>query len=155
MNIDKVETASILLSGSDDLGGISAGGYASLNYGVKNESTSPAYVFIRIEMATPGLYEVLDCTDWCELTDLEGENEIILGYGESSELTPVGIGEEVVMSGRLHCLADAVQYSGLSGEDLDIDVEACLVFGTAEDGSGGVAYNTGSLSLWQAYQDNK
>ncbi|MBR1478732.1 MAG: hypothetical protein IJ608_12370 [Lachnospiraceae bacterium] len=35
VNIDKVETSSILLSGSDDLGGIEAGGFASLNYGVK------------------------------------------------------------------------------------------------------------------------
>lgn len=42
-------------------------------------------------------------------------------------MTPVGIGEEVGLSGRLHCLADAVTYSGLSGDDLDIDVHGCLV----------------------------
>ena len=58
-------------------------------------------------------------------------------------------------AGRLHCLADAIQYSSLTGDDLDIDVEACLVYGTAEDGSGGVAYNTGALALWERYLENK
>ena len=154
VNIDKVETATVVLSGSDDLGGISPNGYKAVEYAITNNSTSSAYVFIRIEMATPDLYEVVD-TDWCELTSVEGDNEIILGYGELESLTPVGIGEEVVMSSRLHCLADAVQYSTLTGDDLDIDVHACLVFGTAEDGLGGVAYNTGSLSLWDRYLENK
>jgi len=69
-------------------------------------------------------------------------------------MTPVGIGEEVVMSGRLHCLADAVTYSGLSGDDMDIDVEACLVYGSAEDGES-AEYNKSATALWQAYQDNK
>ena len=155
VNIDKVETATVVLSGSDDLGGISPDGYKAVSYGITNNSTAPAYVFIRIEMTTSNLYEVVDCTDWCELTDIEAENEIIMGYGELGSLTPVGIGEEVVLSGRLHCLADAVMYSGLSSTDLDIDVEACLIFGTAEDGSGGVAYNTGALALWERYLENK
>lgn len=154
VNIDKVETASISLDGAENLGGIGSGEYKAVEWGVTNNSTSPAYVFIRIEMATPGLYEVVDIDGWCELTSIEGENEIILGYGELGSLTPVGIGEEVVMSGRLHCLADAVMYSGLSGDDLDIDVEACLIFGTAEDG-GSVGYNTGALSLWDRYLENK
>lgn len=155
VNIDKVETATVVLSGSDNLGGISAGGFKAVSYSITNNSTSPAYVFIRIEMATPGLYEVTGLTDWCEVEAAENENEIIFGYGEAGSLTPVGVGEEVVMIGRLHCLADAVQYSTLTGDDLDIDVHACLVYGTAEDESGGVAYNTGALSLWERYLENK
>ena len=160
VNIDKVETATVVLTGSDDLGGISAGGYKAVNYSVTNQSTAPAYVFVRIQMATPGLYEVVGSSSaepdgWCWVSSAEEDNEIILGYGELGALTPVGIGEEVVLSGRLHCLADAVMYSTLTGADMDIDVEACLIFGTAEDGSGGVAYNTGSLSLWERYLENK
>ena len=81
-------------------------GYKNISYSIKNQSTKPAYVFIRIEMATPRLYEVMD-TDWVELKDLEAENEIILAYGESSSMTPVPIADPVTMAGRLHCLADA------------------------------------------------
>ena len=104
---------------------------------------------MKIEEATAGLYEVVDTSGWCRLTGVEGDNELIFAYGELGNMTPVGIGEEVIMSGRLHCLAGAEQYSGLSGDDLDIDVHGCLVYGTGGD------YNTGAESLWQAYQDNK
>lgn len=154
VNIDKVETATVVLTGSDDLGGIGSDQYKAVEYAITNNSTSPAYVFIRIEMATPGLYEVAGLTDWCELTSIEGDNELIFGYGELGSLTPVGIGEEVLMSGRLHCLADAVMYSGLSGADMDIDVETCLVYGTSDDGAAAV-YNTSASALWQVYQDNR
>ena len=154
VNIDKVETASILLSGSDDIGGISADGYKAVSYSVTNQSTSPAYVFVRIEEATAGLYEVTDLDGWAEVTAAESENELIFAYGESGALTPVDVGDEVFFTGRLHCLADAVQYSSLTGTDMDIDVEACLVYGTAEDG-GVVAYNTSASALWQAYSENK
>ena len=160
VNIDKVETATVVLSGSDDLGGIGSDQYKAVEYAITNQSTAPAYVFIKIQMTTPGLYEVVgssstELDSWCRVSSAEEDNEIILAYGELGAMEPVGIGEEVVMSGRLHCLADAVMYSGLSGENLDIDVEACLIFGTAEDGSGGVAYNTGSLSLWERYLENR
>ena len=155
VNIDKVETATVVLIGSDDLGGISPDGYKAVSYSVTNQSTAPAYVFIRIEESTAGLYEIVDLDGWCRVSSAEEDNEIILGYGEAGAMTPVGIGEEVVLSGRLHCLADAVMYSGLDNTDMDIDVEGCLIFGTAEVGSGGVAYNTGSLSLWERYLENK
>ncbi len=79
----------------------------------------------------------------------ESEYEIILAYGELGNLIPVDVGESVVLSGRLHCLADAVTYSGLSNSDMDIDVHGCLVYGTGGD------YNTSAAALWQAYQDNK
>ena len=60
----------------------------------------------------------------------------------------------VTFTGRLHCLADAVTYSGLSGTDMDIEVEGCLVYGTSEDG--GVAeYNKITVALWQAYMENR
>lgn len=91
MRIDKVETSSVVLSGTDNLGGIGPGEYKGVSYSLTNNSTAPAYVFVKIEMATPGLYEVVGLTDWCELTDIEGENEIILGYGESGAMEPVGI----------------------------------------------------------------
>lgn len=128
VNVNKIETATVVLSGSQDLGGIEAGGYLPLSYSIKNQSTKPSYIFIRIQMATPRLYEVVD-TGWCEVEAAEGDNEIILAYGESGGLTPVGIGEEVVFIGRLHCLAGAVEYSELTGADMDIDVEGCLVWG--------------------------
>lgn len=83
------------------------------------------------------------------MTSAEGDNEIILAYGTLGNMTPVGIGEEVVLSGRLHCLADAVQYSSLTSDNLDIDVEACLVYGTGGD------YNTSAAALWQAYLENR
>ncbi len=35
-------------------------------------------------------------------------------------MTPEGIGEEEVLSGRLYCLEESVTYSGLSGTDMDI-----------------------------------
>ena len=66
----------------------------------------------------------------------------------------VAIGDEVAFSGRLHCLADASLYSTLTGTDMDIDVEGCLVYGTAEDG-GAIGYNTGAEALWQAYKENR
>ena len=154
VNINKVDTATVVLTGSDDLGGISAGGFKAVEYSLTNNSTAPAYVFVRIEEATSGLYEVVDTSGWVRVTAAEGPGELIYAFGELGNMTPVGIGEEVVMSGRLHCLADAVMYSGLSGVDLDIDVEACLVYGTSEDG-GNVGYNTGALSLWERYIGNK
>ena len=48
-----------------------------------------------------------------------------------------------------HCLASAEVYAGLDSDDLDIDVEACLVYGVGGD------YNRSAGSLWQVYQDNK
>ena len=69
-------------------------------------------------------------------------------------MTPVGIGEEVTMSGHLHCLADAEMYAGLSADDLDIEVEGCLVYGTKEDGSDG-SYSTGAEVLWGKYLENR
>ena len=154
VNVNKVETTTVVLSGSDDIGGIESGGYKAVEWSVKNESTSPAYVFIRVKMATPGLYEVVDTSGWVELTDVEGDNEIILAYGELGGLTTVAIGEEAVISGRLHCLADVEQYSYLTGDDLDLDVYGCLVYGTDSDG-GSIGYDTSAGALWQAYIDNK
>ena len=153
MNIDKGETATVVLTGSDDLGGISADGYKALSYSITNQSTAPAYVFVRIEEAIAGLYEVVD-TDWVEVTAAESENELIFAYGESGSLTPVDVSDSVSFAGRLHCLADAATFSQLTGTDMDIDVEGCLVYGTAEDG-GAVGYNTSASALWQAYIDNK
>ena len=69
-------------------------------------------------------------------------------------MTPVDIGDTVILSGRLYCLVDAVTYSGLSGTDLDIDVHGCLVYGTDSDG-GVSAYNTSAGVLWWAYVENK
>ncbi len=51
-------------------------------------------------------------------------------------------------------MADAVQYSQLTGTDMDIDVEGCLVYGSAED-RGAAEYNKSAGSLWQAYSENK
>ena len=59
VNISPVYTETVVLDGSRDLGGIELGGYAPLNYEIKNASTKPAYVFVRIQMATPGLYEAV------------------------------------------------------------------------------------------------
>lgn len=157
MRIDKVDTATVLLSGSDNLGGIGPGELSSINYGITNQSTSPAYVFIRIEMATPGLYEIVGSGNntpdgWCRVSAAENDNEIILAYGElgssgsSGNMTPVEVGESESLEGRLHCLADVVTYSSLSSSDMDIDVHGCLVYGTDYDG-GEAVYNTGALSL--------
>ena len=154
VNVNKVETTTVVLSGSDDIGGIESGGYKAVEWSVKNESTSPAYVFIRIKEATGGLYEVVDTSGWCELTDVEKDDEIILGYGESSGLTTVAIGDESAFTGRLHCLADVEQYSYLTGDDMNIEVEGCLVYATGENGEN-VGYDTSAGSLWQAYVDNR
>ncbi len=159
VRIDKVDTATVVLTGSDNLGGIGSGEYKAVSYSITNNSTAPAYVFVKIEENSPGLYEVVgDGSNppdgWCRLTTAEEPGEIILAYGELGNMTPVGIGEEVVMSGRLHCLADAVTYSGLSNSDMDIDVHGCLVYGTDNDG-GEAVYSKSAGSLWQAYQDNK
>ncbi len=148
VRIDKVETSSVVLSGSDNLGGIGPGEYKGVSYSLTNNSTAPAYVFVRIE-ETAGLYEVVDTSGWVEVTAAESENELIFAYGELGAMTPVPIGEEVILSGRLHCLASAEVYSSLRGDDLDIDVEACLVYGTGGD------YNTSAGNLWQAYLENK
>ena len=160
VNVNKVETTTVVLSGSDDIGGIESGGYKSVLYSVKNESTSPAYVFIRIKEATAGLYEVVSSSSegtpegWVEVGAAEADDELIFAYGELGSLTPVAIGEEVVMSGRLHCLAGAEWYSTLTGDDLDIDVYGCLVYGTSDDGSN-VGYDTSAGALWQAYSENR
>ena len=71
MRIDKVETATVVLSGSDDLGGISAGGFKAVEYNLTNNSTASTYVFVRIEEATAGLYEVVDTSGWVEVTTAE------------------------------------------------------------------------------------
>lgn len=172
VNLDKVETTTVVLNGSQDLGGIEAGGYKGVSYGVKNESTKPAYVFVRIEMGTPRLYEVVgasavgDPDGWCRVVDAEDPGELIYAFtGESGaggnggnggdvEMQPVAIGESVTFAGRLHCLADAERYSQLSSDDMDIDVTGCLVYGIGEDG-GSVTYDTSAESLWQAYVENK
>ena len=160
VNVNKVETSSVLLSGADDIGGIESGGYKSVQYSVKNESTSPAYVFVRIKEATAGLYEVVSSSSegapdgWCRVSAAEGDDELIFAYGELGGLTPVSIGEEVVMSGRLHCLAGAEEYSTLTGDDLDLDVYGCLVYGTDSDG-GSIGYDTSAGALWEKYIEFK
>ena len=77
VRISPVNTATVVLSGADDLGGIGLGEYKSLSYSVENRSTKPAYVFVRIEEATAGLYEVTDLDGWCEVTTAESEGELI------------------------------------------------------------------------------
>ena len=69
-------------------------------------------------------------------------------------MTPVPVADSVTMVGRLHCLASAEVYSELTGDDLDIDVDACLVYGVEEDGSDG-SYSTGAEVLWGKYLENK
>ena len=69
-------------------------------------------------------------------------------------MTPVAINDTVTMSGRLHCLADAERYAGLSADDMDIDVEGCLAYGVGEDGSDG-SYSTGAEVLWGKYLENR
>lgn len=71
MNIDPVHTATVALSGSDDLGGIGSGEYKAVEWSVTNNSTSPAYLFVKIEMATAGLYEITDLDGWVEVTAAE------------------------------------------------------------------------------------
>ena len=72
VNIDKVDTASISLAGSENLGGIEPGGYVSVEWGVTNQSTKEAYVFIHIQMNTAGLYEIVGSDGsvpdgWCRV----------------------------------------------------------------------------------------
>jgi len=73
VRIDKVETSSVVLSGSENLGGIGPGEYKGVSYSLTNNSTAPAYVFVKIEMVTPGLYEIVG-TDgaaidgWCRVS---------------------------------------------------------------------------------------
>ena len=50
-----MDTASVDLEGSQNLGGIELGGYSSFNYSITNQSTKPAYVFVRVTEATVGL----------------------------------------------------------------------------------------------------
>lgn len=69
-------------------------------------------------------------------------------------MTPVGIGEEVILSGKLHCLASAEEYSYLSGDDMDIEVTGCLIYGVGENGEN-VGYDTGSESLWEKFVENE
>ncbi len=52
-------------------------------------------------------------------------------------------------TGRLHCLADAVEYADLTGDDMDIEVTGCLIYGVGENGEN-VGYDTGVESLWRA-----
>ena len=54
VNVNKVETTTVVLNGSDDIGGIESGGYKAVEWSVKNKSSSPAYVFVRIKMVTGG-----------------------------------------------------------------------------------------------------
>lgn len=74
VNVSPVNTATEAFSGATDFGEIGSGKYVSLNYGVKNESTKLAYVFIRIEMATPRLYDVVGSSSegvpvgWCRVS---------------------------------------------------------------------------------------
>ena len=110
-------------------------------------------------MATPGLYEIVGTESaaldgWCRVSSAENDNELIFAYGELGNMMPVDVGDEVPFTGRLHCLVDAVTYSGLSNADMDIDVHGCLVYGTDKDG-GEAVYNKSAGSLWQAYRDNK
>ena len=69
-------------------------------------------------------------------------------------MTPVGIGEEELFAGRLHCFVDAERYAGLSADDMDITVEGCLIYGVGEDGSDG-SYSTGAEVLWGKYVENE
>lgn len=62
VNVDKVETETVVLDGSHDLGGIEINGFKAVERSVSNQSTKPAYVFVRIVMVTPGLYEVVGST---------------------------------------------------------------------------------------------
>ena len=147
VNVDKVDTAKIMLTGADDLGGIAAGGYKAFDYSVKNESSQRAYVFIRVDMETSGLYELVETDGWCKVS---GEsNQLICGYGTSGALTPVEIGDEVSFTGRLHCLADAERYSTLTGDDMDFDVCGCLVFWTGDGNN-----NVSASYLYQMYLEN-
>ena len=46
VNINKVDTASIDLNGSLDLGGIEPIGYKDISYSVKNQSTKPVFLLL-------------------------------------------------------------------------------------------------------------
>ena len=111
-------------------------------------------------MATPSLYEIVGDEQgstpdgWCKVVVSENPGELICAYEELSAMTPVAIGGEVLFTGRIHCVADAEMYAGLSADDMDIDVTECLVYGMNEDGSAG-SYSTVSLSLWERYIENR
>ena len=147
VNVDKVDTAKITLTGAENLGGIAAGGYKAFDYSVKNESSQKAYVFIRVDMETSGLYELVETDGWCKVTG--DSNQLIYGYGTSGALTPVEIGDEVSLTGQLHCLADAEWYSSLTGDDMDFDIYGCLVFWTGDGNN-----NVSAQYLYQMYLEN-
>ena len=157
VNINRVETATVVLSGSQDLGGIEAGGYLPLSYSIKNASTKPAYVFVRVEMATPRLYEVVDNEGWSRVTSAD-DSELVYAYtgaeGGADVMEPVSVGDNVLFRGRLHCLASAEEYSYLSGDDMDIEVTGCLIYGVGENGEN-VGYDTGVESLWEKFVENR
>ena len=157
VNINRVETATVVLSGSQDLGGIEAGGYLPLSYSIKNQSTKPSYIFIRIQMATPGLYEVVDNEGWSRVTSAD-DSELVYAYtgaeGGADNMSAVPVGDNVLFQGRLHCLASAEVYSELNGSDMDIEVTGCLIYGVGENGEN-VGYDTGSESLWEKFLENR
>ena len=55
-------------------------------------------------------------------------------------------GNSVTFTGRMHCLVDAVEYTELTSDDMDIEVEGRLVYGTDSDG-GSIGYDTGAENL--------
>ena len=58
-----------------------------------------------------------------------------------------------IFTGRLHCLADAVTYAELSGDDMDIEVTGRLIYGVGENGEN-VGYDTWVESLWEKFVEN-
>ena len=86
---------------------------------MSNQSTKPAYVFVRIEEAAPGLYEVVgavsdtDLHGWSRVTSAD-DSELVYAYvgeGGAGSMQPVAVGDNVLFQGRLHCLASAEEYS--------------------------------------------
>lgn len=69
-------------------------------------------------------------------------------------MAAVSVGDNVLFQGRLHCLASAEEYSYLSGDDMDIAVTGCLIYGVGENGEN-VGYDTGSESLWEKFVENE
>ena len=139
VNISPVNTETVVLDGSRDLGGIELGGYKAVEWSVSNQSTKPAYVFVRIEEATPGLYEVVDNEGWSRVTASD-DSELVYAYtggsgaeGGAGSMQPVNVGDNVLFRARLHCLASAEEYSYLSGDDMDIEVTGCLIYGVGEN----------------------
>lgn len=169
VNVNKVEMDSVVLDGSHDLGGIELGGYSSLEYEIKNQSTKPAYVFVRIEMRTPGLYEVVGASGeyspdgWSRVENEVASDELVYAYtgeigggssGENVEMEPVSIGDSVAFTGRLHCLADVLTYADLTWDDMNFEITGCLVYGVGENGEN-VGYDTGAENLWVKFLENK